>query len=623
MDPRLLQAYNDELVYLRESAREFGNEHDQAAAFLGPKFPDEPDPYVERLLEGVAFLAARVKLKLDDQFPEFTQHLLQAIQPSYVAPTPSMAVAAFEPESADPALAAGRKIARLTEVSAKVPTEETPCRFKTGQEVELWPIQIAEADYLPSRAAAAPYAGPLGLRAEAGVRLVIEATGPADLSQLPIERLPLYITGSESIPGELYRQLMGDCVAVAAGSGGSGWIKLPPPRAYGFSDDCALLPNDRRSFRGYRILSEYFACPEKFRFAELTELRRVLPGCARRCEVVFLLKRQVPALVGAVTQENLRPFCSPIINLFEMQLGRTPITPFAHEHQILPDRTRPLDYEVFSVLEATAHDRAGKARKLAPLYEFGSLLFDWKEALFYVTRLKLRRLSTKEQRLRRRNEYLGTETWMSITAPGSPERLDTLSEVAVRALVTNRELPEMLRMSGKNNEMQMAAAEGAVRRVVVLRPPTRPRTPLGIADAAWRVIAHLTPNYASLLAPGVDGPAVLRDHLALYGRNDDPVMRRQVDGVLALSSRPVMRRLPDEADGTGPSHPIFARGLQVKIKLDDAAFESGSMFLFSAVLHHFLSEFASINTFIETAFESPDQGDIAKWPASLGSRPTI
>lgn len=622
MDPRLLQAYNDELVYLRESSREFGQEYDQAAAYLGPKFPDEPDPYVERLLEGVAFLAARVKLKLDDQFPEFTQHLLQAIQPNYVAPTPSMAVVSFEPEASDPGLAAGRRIERLTELTAKAPNEDTACRFRTGHNVDLWPIQVVEAEYLPSRAAAAPYAGPMGLRAEAAVRLVFQATGPADLNQIPIKTLPIYLSGSEAIPGELYGQLTSHCLAVAAGPTAGTCRKFPAPRILGFGDDCALLPNDRRSFRGYRILAEYFACPERFRFIELARLDEAFASCGRRCEVVFLLNRQVPALVGAVGPDNLRLFSSPVVNLFEMQIGRTPITPYAHEHQLIADRTRPLDYEVFGVLEATAHDRSGKARRLAPLYEFGSLLYDWKDALFYVTRLKLRRLSTKEQRLRRRNEYVGSETWISLTAPSAPESLDGITEVSVRALVTNRELPELLRLGGKGDEMQMATPDGAVRRVSVIRPPTRPRPPQGIADAAWRVIAHLTPNYASLLTSGPEGPAVLRDHLALYGRNDDPVMRRQVDGVLTLQSKAVMRRLPDQGDErSGP--PVFVRGLQARIRLDDAAFEGGSMVLFSTVLHHFLSEFASINSFIETAFDSADQGEIVRWPARLGSRPTI
>ena len=107
MDPRLLRLYNEELAYLREGAREFGEEHETVAARLGLKTPTDPDPYVERLLEGVAFLGARVQLKIHDQYPEFTQHLLHAVQPHYLAPTPSICVAGFEPKEGDQVLIQG------------------------------------------------------------------------------------------------------------------------------------------------------------------------------------------------------------------------------------------------------------------------------------------------------------------------------------------------------------------------------------------------------------------------------------------------------------------------------------------------------------------------------------
>lgn len=614
MDPRLLRAFNEELLYLRESAREFGEEHDVVAGRLGPKFPDEPDPYVERLLEGVAFLAARVRLKLDDQFPDFTQHLLQAIQPHYVAPTPSMGVIAFEPEDTDPGLAQGAVIPRHSEVAAQAPAQEASCRFQTGQDVALWPLRIAQVEYLATRAAVAPYGLEAGGRADAGLRVVFEASGPAPLSALTLRTLPIYLAGGEDVPGELYRQFLGETVGVVARIGGR-WTSIAPPTPFGFSEDCALLPDEGRSFRGYRLLTEYFACPERFLFVELQDLDRAFAGADRQCEVVFLFSRNASVLRGAVSAENLRPFCTPVVNLFEMQVDRTPIKPFQHEHQVMPDRTHPLDFEVFRILEAVAYDRSGQAQAMAPLYAFGSLLYDWRQALFYVSRLRLRRLSTREQRVRRRTDYLGSETWLSLVSPESPERVDDVAEVAIRALVTNRELPELLRLGGRGGDLTLP--EGPLRSASFVRPPTRPRPPMGLSDAAWRIVAHLTPNYASFLNPGVDGAAMLRDHLALYGRSDDASLRRQVDGVLEVRGKPVTRRVP------GVNVMGLARGHHIHVKLDDAAFENSQLYLFSAVLDRFLSEFASINTFIETSFESPDQGEFATWPPRTGLRPTI
>lgn len=621
MDPRLLRAYNEELAYLRETAREFGEEHENVAGRLGLKTPTDPDPYVERLLEGVAFLGARVKLKLQDQFPDFTQHLLHALQPHYLAPTPSMCVVGFEPQEGEAAVNDGFVVPRHTELTAVAQDQGgAAVTFRTGHEVTLWPLKIVEAEYLATRAAVAAYAGAANVRAEAGLRLRFTAVGGASLAKTAPESLPIYLSGSEHIPGELYRQIAGETLAVIgrsadSASGPEGWTKLPLPEQHGFEEECALLPAGRRSFRGYRLLSEYFACPERFLFVRLMELGRAFAKSGEACDIILLFGRSAPALAGAVAPQNFRLYSTPAINLFEKQLGRVTLNPHEHEHQLMPDRTRPLDFEVYQVLDVTAFARSNsEPRPVAPLYAFGALLYDWREALFYVPRLRHRRLSTREQRLRRRTDYLGTETWISLTAPGGAEQLENVQELAVRAYVTNRELPELLKFSGSSH-FQMSGAP--VRAVTVLRAPTRPQPPLGLSDAAWRVIGHLTPNYATLAPEDHDDPGVLRDHLALYGRADDPQMRRQIDGVLAVRSSPVTRRVP------GQDRNAFARGLRVRLKLDDAAFENARLFLFSAVLDRFLAEFATVNSFTECVFETPQEGVFAQWPPRIGQRRNI
>ncbi|HEY2710681.1 MAG TPA: type VI secretion system baseplate subunit TssF [Caulobacteraceae bacterium] len=621
MDPRLLRAYNDELIYLREAAREFGEEYESVAGRLGLMTPTEVDPYVERLLEGVAFLAARVNVKLQDQFPEFTQHLLQAIQPHYLAPTPSMCVVGFEPQITDPSLVNGFDVPRGTEISAVARDQNSAVvTFRTGHDVTLWPLQIAEAEYLATRAAVAPFAAAAGVRAESGLRLRFTAAAGVPLNKIAPGDLPIYLAGAETIPGELYRQIIGDTLAVmarspASGAGQEGWVRLPLPEQHGFEDDQALLPTEQRSFRGYRLLSEYFACPERFQFVKLRELAKAFAVCTDACDVVLLFSRNAPTLAKAIGPQNFRLYAAPAINLFEKQLGRVQVRPYEHEYQVMPDRTRPLDFEVYRVLEVTAFGaQNGEPRPVSPLYAFGALLYDWREALFYVTRLRRRRLSTKEQRLRRRTDYLGTETWISLTAPGDPATVDRIHELAVRALVTNRELPELLKFGGATD---FNVSTGPIRAVTTLRAPTRPLPPLGLGDGAWRVIGHLTPNYASLAPTDHDDPSILRDHLALYGRIDDAGMRRQVDGVLSCRSEQVTRRVP------GRDRLAFARGLRIRMKLDDVSYENARMFLFSAVLERFLAEFATINSFTECVFESVQEGMFTQWPPRVGQRRNI
>ena len=617
MDPRLLRFYNEELAYLREGAREFGEEHETVASRLGLKTPNDPDPYVERLLEGVAFLAARVLLKISDQYPEFTQHLLGAVQPHYLAPTPAICIAGFEPKEGDPQLAEGYEVPRQTELTA-IATEQggTAVTFRTGHAVTLYPLRISEVEYLASRTAVASVAALADVRAEAGLRLRFEGTGNIPLEKLRIDELPLYLDGSETIPGELYRQMIGETVAVLArpaAAASTKPVRLPHPIQAGFSREEALLPAEERSFRGYRLLGEYFACPERFLFAVLRGLGEAFAGAAGGAvDVILLFSRNAPALATALSPANFRLFATPAINLFEKQLGRVQMTGTDHEFHLVPDRTRPTDFEVFRILDMTAHLREDtEPRPVAPLYALGALLYDWRDALFFVTRLTMRRLSTKQQRLQRRGDYIGTETWISLSAPGNPRRLADIKELAVRALVTNRELAGTLTFRGAEHFIPPG---GPVRAVSVLRSPTKPRPPMGLDDAAWRLIAHLTPNYAALAPEDGDDPSMLRDHLALYGRRDDPAMRRQIDGIMGIQSRPVVRRVP------GRGAMAVARGSRITLSLDDGSYENARLFLFSAVVERFLAEFTTVNSFTETIVRTPGEGTVATWPARIGRK---
>jgi len=618
MDPRLVEYYEAELEYLRVQSLEFAEKHETVATRLGLT-GGERDPYVERLLEGVAFLSSRVQLKLDDQFPEFTQHLLQAVQPHYLAPTPSMCIVSFDPVIGDPGLARGHHVPRRTQLSAEPQGKSrTPVIFQTGQDVTLWPIKIASAEYVGSRAGAARYADLAGVRAQAALTLRIEAQDGIDLSTIAADDLPIYLDGGEGVANELYRQLIGEAIAVVARPldvAGAGHVLLDTPVQHGFGEDCALLPDDGRTLSAYRLLTEYFACPERFRFAKLRSLRRALALSEKAVEITILFSRSSDVLVQSVSTGNFRLFATPAINLFEKQLSRITFNEAEHEFKVVADRDGPLDFEVFRLLKVEAFDRQNQnPREVAPLYSYGSLLYDYRSALFYTTRLRLRQMSRKERRLRGREDYVGTDMFLSLTSPGDPARLDTVHDLALRALVTNRELPVDLKVSG---DFHLSAASVAARAIKIVRSPTRPLPPLGLGDAAWRVIGHLTPNYATLVGEGSGDGEMLRNHLALYGRPDDPVMRSQIDGIVGVKGEHVTRRVP------GIGRMALARGLRITIELDDAAFDQARLFLFTAVIERFLSGFVTVNSFTETHFHTKSQGEVAVWQPRIGTREPI
>src|SRR5262249_48443803 len=306
MDPRLLQYYNLELQHLRETGAEFAQQFPKIAARLGMHGLEVADPYVERLLEGVAFLAARVQLKIDAEFPRFTQALLEIVYPHYLAPTPSMLVAQLNPDVNDPTLGTGPRVPRGTTLSGLQGADDaTACDFRTAHDVTLWPLEIVSANYFSFAPDLPLNTLPIARSIRGGLRIRLKTTG-MKVAQTAIDRLPFYLGGRDDVANKLYELTLATPLGVLV------WpSKSPTPRAeflpassvrpVGFTDAEALLPVTLRSFQGYRLLQEYFSFPQRFRFFELAGLSRALRRVdSEHVELVVLFGRGDAALESVV-----------------------------------------------------------------------------------------------------------------------------------------------------------------------------------------------------------------------------------------------------------------------------------------------------------------------------------
>jgi len=285
VDPRLLDYYNTELAYLREAGAEFAAEFPKIAARLDLRGFEVADPYVERLLEGMAFLSARVQLKMDAEFPRFAQRLLEVIYPNYLAPTPSICVVQFTPGEMPGGAGASFTLPRGQRLRAAAANEtRRGCEFRTAHEVELWPLTLETA-----RLEGAPGGQSFGAsarRARAALRLVFQLAAPLSGGAEPPDRLPLYLNASPDLATRLYELVCGHGIELqlrCTGKTQGAWQTMRTPGAgvfgIGFDESESLLPYSSRGFQGYRLLHEYFACPARFNFIELRGLRAALREC--------------------------------------------------------------------------------------------------------------------------------------------------------------------------------------------------------------------------------------------------------------------------------------------------------------------------------------------------------
>lgn len=622
MDPRLLKYYNRELQHVRDVGAEFAKEFPKIAGRLGLDGFECADPYVERLLEGFAFLAARVQLKLDAQFPRFTQHLLEIVYPHYLAPTPSMAVAQIEPDLKEGGLNTGFRVARGSVLRSRVGKGDQPaCEYRTGHDLRLWPLEVVEAQYFTRDAKGVEIPRVAGVKA--GVRIRLRATAGLTFDKLALEELPIYLHGGDQTAMHLYEQLLANALAVVVRPARSPipWQEMLPAEnihRLGFGDDEALLPSGHRSFEGYRLLHEYFALPERFMFVNLVGLA---PAVRRskdtELDVIVLLDRVDRLLENVVTPDNFRLFCTPAINLFPKRADRIHLTHESADYHVVPDRTRPMDFEVWGITEVIGHGvEAESERPFLPFYGMNDVTRGVSGQAFYTIERQPRSLSGKQRRTGPRSSYIGSEVFLSLVDNTERGHHHDLRQLAVSALCTNRDLPLDMPLGIASGDFQLPTG-GPLNRIRCLAGPSRPRPPLayGSGDLSWRAVSHLALNYLSLVdTDEKQGAAALRDLLALYSEAAEAVTRKQIEGLRHVASRGITRRLP-------VSGPIaFGRGLQISLTLEEAAFEGSGVFLLGAVMEQFFAKYASINSFTETVVKTTERGEVMRWPARIGRR---
>ncbi len=578
----LLPYYNEELLYLRELAAEFGQAHPKIARRLGMQAGEIGDVYVQRLIEAFSFMAARMRLKLDAAFPDFTRPLLQSLYPNYLAPTPSMSVARLYPDHAKGELAAGVCLARGSLFASDVPDGGgSPCQFRSTQDVTLYPLEIVSARLTgipPDIPALDRYVRP-DRKVRGALRLRLRTTGSITVGQLRgLDRLPVYLAGDVQTASQLFELLHTAGIASVLATPGSFATVHEPLHAVrrdavvheGLGTDQAMLPLVWPKFHGHNLLHEYAVCPERFLFFALTGLEAGLRRIkGQEVEIVVLLDRPAGDLCNRVEASHFALFCTPVINLFPVKIDRLRLPDDHTPAPLLFDPLAPEDYEVFSVAALSGFvDRKSSGLQFHPLYEpLANNETNTAERYFVATREPAQG-GDLTRRYQTRAAYAPGEMLMSLVdAHGAPAH-DDMRYISAQVWVTNRDLPSLLHVNGVDDLTPVVSAP--VSSVGLIRAPTAPKAPLALGATAWRLVRQLNFNYLPL--EDTSGQR-LRELLLLYATGDNPRFVQQVQGIVGVEMLTVTRRLPD-ADG-----PVFGCGTGCTLTVDEAGLAGESPYL--------------------------------------------
>ena len=653
MDREFLSLFNQELGLLKEQAKDFAEDYPGIAGRLGGLIEERPDNMILGLLEGAAYLAARVQLKLKHEFPEFTSNLLEQLVPNYLAPTPSVMLARIAPPFGDPALREGWSMPRGSYLDAlyRERDRRVACRFQLTAGIKLWPLEITQAEYFTTAAPLQSLGLEVGPDVQAGLRLKLTCRSSADpddevsdldalkqpdklIAGCKISELPLTFLGDEADAVALYEQIFGNCTGIYLRSlDGFGDPVRPVPRLpletleqIGFAEEESLLPNDKRLFRGFELLREYCMFPRKFLGVRLARLDGFIRNLrAKSADLIFTFNAINPRLPAAVRADRFALYTAPAVNLFAMNTDRIPVATNQHEYVVVADRSRSLDYEPHQILDVFAHYPGGREKvRVPPLYGTSADGTPFSNNLFYTIRRLPRRQTLEEKQRGTTSDYKGTDVFLSLVEPGGLDDGDVVTELSLRALCSNRHLPEHLPVGIGAADFQLL--DNTDLRVVCVEGPTRPREPVvsylrsrsevaHTGVVTWRLINMLALNHLGLVERGGgQNGAALKEVMTMFADVGDGAAAKRIRGIRNVDSRPVVRRVR-RPGGVGA-----ARGIEVTVTLDERAFEGSGVFLLGAVLDRFFKEYAAINSYTQTVIKTPERGEIMRWPVRMGER---
>ncbi len=601
----LLPYYNAELRFMREMAGEFARAHPKIAGRLRLSSNAVEDPHVARMIEAFAFLAARTRLKLDDDFPELTNSLLGILQPHTLAAFPSISIAELTPT---PGIDGETVVPVGTELATELVNGE-PIRYRTTYPISVWPITLAGA-----RLSGLPLVAPSNPRAASAVgvlRLTLSCTEPdATFAALGIDTLRFYLHAEARVANILYELIFGGTVSIAIADTAvdPNPVILPASaiRSVGFDDDQVSVPMPPAADTTLALVGEYFAFPEKFMFFDLTGLSaKTLRDGGETVEVFLYFDRFDPAVERLVTKDRFRLFCAPAINLFRERAEPIRLLPGRFDHRVVPDARRESALEVHSVDRVTVTDRVGSVQPYHPFFAIGRPRLGSDLRYWHLDRRQSPRAGG------------GDDIFITMIDTGGNSVADADLVASIELTCSNRDLPRALPFGEGRPKLTIVGAPDSLGTATFLIAPTDPLRSRRGRGELWRLISHMSLAHMSVADPAV-ALAVIKELLVLHDHSDSAAGGVLIERLTAVEGRPATARAP--AGG----QIVFLHGTDLVIEFDDRRLSGSGSFLLGALLARVFSGMAAINTFSRTALRLKGERRVwHQWPARTGSREII
>lgn len=593
--------YERELEILRRDLRAFAQRNPEAATRLSINSDGRSDDAgVERMVQSTAILHARHSVKIDDDYPELSEALIERTFPQYLRSFPSYSVAQFDMAGRFDSLTESVRIERGTQLK----TTEGGCLFRTTYDVMLAPVEIARARYAATPTAPLNVKLPPDASGMLSVTLRSAKIG-SGLHAVAPATLRVHLVGQPSVVAALMDTILLHTARAYVEDCEGRWTRLPTiaVSSVGFGPHDWLVTDAKEPGQPFGLLAEYFAYAERFHFVDIDlasvcaaapgqtvgELQGELQG--EQLTLHWVVTGVPPNSRAAqqlahVSADHLKLFCTPVVNLFERQ-GVS----LKHERQsgVWPIHTQAKNdayTEVWSVDQVRTEQGNPLRSSAAPMT----------------------------------SAVHPTWTFMPCSSPASPEagfaaalRLDgadgpmrtgpEMDTLVADVMCTNGDLPRSLPFGASGGDMRLSAKKSATQKIALLRAPTAVVRLSRTNGALWRLIGQQTPHALRLTQAGLPALKQLLQQFAQLSH----AQAQHIDGITGLKHRSVMTlmaRAPQLA---------MVRGIEVTLEIDEQRFIAHSVAVFARVMERFFAPYAPSNSFVQLIIGSSSKKGLVLW----------
>jgi len=539
-----IEYFNQQMRSLNDQAQSFAEQYPEHAQMLNLKELRDKDPYVERLLEGVAFLTAQIHERIDADVPEISETFLQQLWPSMLRPVPSLVMMQYQGEISSKT----QVFKKGVEFKSKaVGYEKTICRFTSTEDLTVNPIELNHVEWASK------------MNGNASLVFSFKLMDKVSIESLDLSKITLFIQTEQYLSSELVYAFTERLISAKVVAGKT-TQKISIESNINKYD---LLPDEHREFSGFHLLHQYFSFPEKNNFLTFSGINSKLfekedKQFSIEIETDFNFSKS-----HKLSKEHFILHCVPAINLYAATSEPIMLEHHRTEYHLIPDLSATHSVFPYSVKRIVSkNDDTGEEKPLHHLYDF---YHRETQHGYYAIR-----------------HYYNAKKSPEFMLQFGDIDVDKTEKLSIDMICHNGDYPRQhLRMK----DITAQDENGKITFSNITRP-SRLLMPSVIKHYQWSMIRCLSLNYQDL-----SNARHLIALLELFNWDDKPETKRHIHSIKSLGI------INTEKIKRG----AMRIGIEVQMTLDEENFSSeGELYIFSKTLHHFFVMYADVNLFVQT-----------------------